>query len=134
MSYQWQFNGEDIEGQTNAALDLTSVTLDMAGEYRVIASNAFGSATGAVTTVSITRPTLVFDPTPEETYLTNGLLKSRVSGLVGSGSAVISVSSNFLHWRPILTNPPSVGNWDFIDPEPASEALRIYRAEEQEEE
>ncbi len=41
-SYQWQCNGTDLPGQTNAQLTITGVTAGQAGNYRVVVSNSFG--------------------------------------------------------------------------------------------
>jgi outer membrane protein assembly factor BamB len=47
LSYQWQFEGNNINGATNAFLVLTNVTADRAGIYSVTVSNPFGSMTRA---------------------------------------------------------------------------------------
>ncbi len=45
LSYQWQFNGQDIQGATNAVLALGPVAFDQAGLYSVTVSNASGEVT-----------------------------------------------------------------------------------------
>ena len=54
LSYQWQFNGNDLPGQTNANLRLTSIRLDQAGSYNVVVHSAGGTiiSSNAVVTVS----------------------------------------------------------------------------------
>ncbi|MFP4016847.1 MAG: PKD domain-containing protein [Halanaerobiales bacterium] len=42
-SYQWQYNGNDIEGATEAELTLTNVTTDNSGQYTVEVTNEHGS-------------------------------------------------------------------------------------------
>jgi uncharacterized delta-60 repeat protein len=44
LSYQWQFEGVDVPGATNATLALTNVQPSQAGAYTVIVSNALGLA------------------------------------------------------------------------------------------
>ena len=47
LSYQWWFNNSSLTGATNAALVLTNVQSAQAGNYFVVASNAYGSITSA---------------------------------------------------------------------------------------
>jgi hypothetical protein len=42
ISYQWQFNGEDLPGETSTSLILPAVQLDQEGTYKVILTNAYG--------------------------------------------------------------------------------------------
>jgi len=50
-TYQWRFNSQELVGQTNPVLTLSSVTLNQAGQYEVIAANASGSVTNAASLV-----------------------------------------------------------------------------------
>src|SRR5262245_21588107 len=43
LSYQWQFNGANVPGATNALLTLTNVQTTNAGSYTVVVSNGAGS-------------------------------------------------------------------------------------------
>jgi len=54
--YQWQFNGTNLPGEISPALTLNSVTLNSAGNYRVIATNFAGSATSDVATLTVSMP------------------------------------------------------------------------------
>jgi hypothetical protein len=63
LSYQWQKNNVDLPGKTAATLTLTAVTTNDSGNYRVTASNAWGTATSANALVTIAYrplPGLVF--------------------------------------------------------------------------
>lgn len=42
LSYQWQFNGNNLAGVTNATLTLSGMTPQQAGEYSVLVSNRLG--------------------------------------------------------------------------------------------
>lgn len=54
-SYQWSFNGTDIDGATGASLTLTGVTFAQAGSYQVRVSNCGGgSVTSAAATLTVT--------------------------------------------------------------------------------
>jgi hypothetical protein len=46
-SYQWQFNGTNLPGQTMAMLALTNIDPTMAGSYSVVVSNSGGVVTSA---------------------------------------------------------------------------------------
>jgi endonuclease/exonuclease/phosphatase family metal-dependent hydrolase len=43
LSYQWLFNGTNLDGATNSSLTLTSLTTNDAGPYSVTITNDFGS-------------------------------------------------------------------------------------------
>ena len=45
MTFQWQWNGTNLPGATNALLTLTNLAMNQGGTYRLLASNSFGSAT-----------------------------------------------------------------------------------------
>src|SRR5437773_1969178 len=53
LTFQWQFNGVDIAGATNAALSLSDVQPDNAGSYSVVVSNDYGSITNQVASVTV---------------------------------------------------------------------------------
>lgn len=53
LNYQWQKNGEDLNGQTGATLTLTSVTTLDDGSYRCVVSNTAGSDTSAPATLMV---------------------------------------------------------------------------------
>lgn len=47
LAYQWQFNGHDLPGETDAVLTLTNLTLSAAGIYSVRITNPVGTTTSA---------------------------------------------------------------------------------------
>ena len=53
VSYQWRFNGGDIQGATNDALLLTNLRFDQTGKYSVICSNELGVATSAEASLNV---------------------------------------------------------------------------------
>jgi hypothetical protein len=56
ISYQWNFGGAPLPGQTNATLVFTNVQLSQAGTYSVLVSNAFGSVLSSEVTLTVTPP------------------------------------------------------------------------------
>jgi hypothetical protein len=55
LSYQWQFDGANIPGATNASLTITNVQTANAGNYTMTVNNPFGSAvtSNAVLTIAL---------------------------------------------------------------------------------
>lgn len=60
IHFQWRFNGADMLGGTNDALLLDGAQLANAGNYDVLASNAFGLATSEVARLEVILPELPF--------------------------------------------------------------------------
>jgi alpha-tubulin suppressor-like RCC1 family protein len=58
LNYQWQLNGTNVDGATNANLFLPAIQSSNAGNYQVIVSNSLGVAT------SIAAPLAVMDSAP----------------------------------------------------------------------
>ena len=57
LSYQWYYNTNSvINNATNSTLTLSSVSTNDAGDYSVLVSNAYGSATSAVATLTVNLP------------------------------------------------------------------------------
>jgi alpha-tubulin suppressor-like RCC1 family protein len=59
FSYQWQFNGTNLDGATNSSLILNNVRPVNTGPYQVVVTNAFGSATSSVAILTVTRSRVV---------------------------------------------------------------------------
>ena len=53
VRFQWWQGTTRVPGATNAALAFTSVTTDMAGNYSVVVSNAYGATTSAVVNITV---------------------------------------------------------------------------------
>jgi hypothetical protein len=54
LSYQWFFNNGSLTNATNSTLALTNVTAGQVGNYWVIATNNYGSATSSVVALVLT--------------------------------------------------------------------------------
>src|SRR5207247_3484157 len=77
FSYQWQLGGNDLVGATNAWLTLSDVFVEEAGMYRVLVSNAEGSAPSADAELVVTPP-----PVPPQLTI-NSQLEITVEGEPG---------------------------------------------------
>lgn len=128
--YQWQLNGANIIGATNATLTLTNIPITSAGTYRCIVSNALGIITSPGTTLAVERYPLRFSTNVGATQMTTNGFKLRVDGLAGQGPLIVYVSTNLQDWKPILTNPPAVGSFDAIDAAATNQPFLFYRAVE----
>ncbi|HEY9172910.1 MAG TPA: immunoglobulin domain-containing protein [Verrucomicrobiae bacterium] len=74
LTYQWQFLGANLAGQTSTNLVLSGVTTNQTGAYSVVVTNALGSVTSAVATLTVV-PVLTLGEAldaPELTWTTGG--------------------------------------------------------------
>jgi hypothetical protein len=63
QTFQWRFNGNNLNNQTNTTLNRNNVTANNAGTYVVVASNPSGSVTSAPATLTVrTSPTITTQP------------------------------------------------------------------------
>lgn len=53
LSFQWQFNDTNLPNATNLLLLLTNVTPEMAGSYRLVVTNIYGSNISANATLTV---------------------------------------------------------------------------------
>ena len=53
LTYQWFFNGKVMMGATNAVLCFAPALTNSAGNYQMIITNMYGSATSAVATLTV---------------------------------------------------------------------------------
>lgn len=59
LDYQWRFNGTNIAGATSASLTLSNAQPIQAGSYSVLVTNALGSITSAVATLTVLQPPVI---------------------------------------------------------------------------
>ena len=90
LSYQWAWNGTNIDGATNVTLTLTDVQFNQAGTYAVLVTNRYGSALSA-------NAMLTVNPLPTNVPVITGF--SPISGMVGTGVTIIG--TNF---SPVASN------------------------------
>jgi len=128
--YQWQLNGTNLPGATNATLTLTNVPITSAGIYQCVISNALGTVVSPATTLNLTRWPLLFSSTNGVSQMTTNGFKLRLTGLAGQGPLVVYASANLLDWLPIFTNSPVVGAFDFTDASATNQPSLYYRASE----
>lgn len=127
LSYQWLFNGTNINGGTNAQLVLTTPSQYAGGFYQCIVTNSLGAVTNGIN-LALTRGVPYMG---NGSFMTGDGFHLNVSQLSGHGPIVIYSSTNMADWKPIFTNPPSAGTIEWIDSSATNGLMRFYRANEQ---
>jgi len=93
-TYQWSKNGAAIAGATNATLTLSNVQLVDAGDYGVVASNQFGSATSSLAQLAVlttsAAPVITLQPAPQAVV---------VGGSVTLNALAVSSPASAYQWR-----------------------------------
>jgi hypothetical protein len=84
LSYQWQFQGQEIPGATQSELTIDNLEWDQAGEYRVVVSNAAGGITSQQAVLTIQKADSDGDGLPDDWELANGLDPRNPNGADGA--------------------------------------------------
>lgn len=119
MSYQWYFNGTNINGATKSSLTLTNILFNEAGSYSVLVSNSAGSAlsSNAILTVSplynfvwsaITSPQIVGVPFPVAIQAENPTNNQIATNFSGS---VAFQTTNGIPVSPAMSGQFTAGTW-----------------------
>ena len=86
FTYQWRFGGVNLDGATNATLNLTSVQTNQAGLYSAVITSPYGSVTSSNATLTVLDPpVIIVQPAP-------------ATGLAGDTVAFVVVATG----RPTL--------------------------------
>lgn len=131
ITYQWQFNGKNIDGATNALLVLPSVKPSNAGEYRAIATNPAGSETSLAATLEVT------PPEPDQA-LTLGEMHMQIDGsfrFLVSGdnwiTAMVQGSADLVTWQDLQeVSAGEIGAAYYFDSGASGRPYRFYRAKQ----
>ncbi|MEI7732437.1 MAG: immunoglobulin domain-containing protein, partial [Verrucomicrobiota bacterium] len=69
LFYQWQLNNANLSGANSASYTIAAVQMSQAGAYTVVVTNAFGSATSTVATLSVWSVPVIGTPPQSRTNL-----------------------------------------------------------------
>jgi hypothetical protein len=92
FSYQWNFNGTVMSGDTNAWLTLTNVQTTQAGSYTVVVVNPAGSVTSQVAALTVNIPPGITTQ-PQSQVVAQS--QNASFSIVANGSAPFSYQWNF---------------------------------------
>lgn len=109
VTYQWQFNGVDISGATNATLTLTNVSAADEGSYQVVISDSAGSVTSDAAIFTLIPPPQIesvapalgtnwianFQITPQYANVTNFPLSVTAATYAGQSEFPLSYQWSF---------------------------------------
>lgn len=111
LAYRWQFNGSDIPDATNRLLVIDVASADKVGNYRVVVTNEFGTATSGEAKLTLVSqpPFLLAQPASQTIYL-GGQAQFQVTA-DGSGPLLYQ-------WRLNAADLPGATNatltWDHV--------------------
>ena len=151
FAYQWRFNDSPITSATNASFALTNVQTTNAGNYVIVVTNPYGSATSAVVTLSLQiPPSLTAQPRSQTLYAGNNLILGvRVTGtslnyqwrfnglpIAGQTNALLflpgTTTNNAGNYTVVVTNSvgsvTSVGASVMVNPLPANRSVIAWGA------
>lgn len=127
-SFQWQFNGEDIPGETSTTLTLDEAQAANGGNYRVVVSNSLGSVTSDTVTLAV-HP-LPSKPTFTSTRIDNdGVFEGILLGRPDTWY-LVETSPMLESWLPFSTVQIATQPRPILDPEWSDFERRFYRARE----
>jgi alpha-tubulin suppressor-like RCC1 family protein len=136
FQFQWLLNGTPVPGQTNRWLWFASAETNQAGDYRLVVSNPYGSATSDVVVLSVLAPpTFVVTPT-NQTWIggSNGTLVAVASGTeplsyqwyrgttkLSDDARLSGTTSNILSISNVLAS--DAGNYSVVVTDPAGSSI-----------
>ncbi len=123
LSYQWQFNGEDIPGATSSTLILSNLVPANSGNYSVIINNPAGGVVSEPAILSVQAQAANFN---SASILSNNRIRLPLTGSAGVAYR-IDGSTNLVDWTPLTNIFNADGSFEFID-STVTDAQRFYRA------
>ena len=116
LEYQWQHDGTNLPGATEATLTLMDVQLADAGEYMVVVSDADGSTESETALLTVATLPGFFDTSHD--FLADGVTGTFWDGFfynVAGGDATVPAADANITYPGRLTLRSVNGNWEFGD-------------------
>ena len=107
VTYQWQFNGTNLPGQTAATLVLNNISFSQAGSYSVVITDAAGTVTAGPATLTITHlPNLTpYKPTGWSDKIVATTNSSSVLGSALDPMILYSHQEVYVDWAVVNNSP-----------------------------
>ena len=83
LRYQWQFNGQNLDGATNSTLSIPNAQLGQEGDYRVLVGDDIATGPSQVARLTVRVPPVILVPPRGQTNVVGSTLTFSV---VASGS------------------------------------------------
>jgi hypothetical protein len=123
--YQWQRNGTNLSGATSSSYTVAAAGPTNTGTYACLVSGANGVLSSTPAVLALIRPaqpghfdSLVMQP--------DHSLKLFMSGTPDT-NYLLEVSATLTNWSPLTALSGTNGQFQYVDPSPATNAERFYR-------
>ncbi|HXU75717.1 MAG TPA: immunoglobulin domain-containing protein [Methylomirabilota bacterium] len=129
FSFQWQKNGSNLSGQTNAILALTNVSRIDSGTYAVTVTNAWGKLQSSNATLRVVTPQFILTPNVDNGGNVQILFGDSDGGIMATNDVAgfqVEATTNLVDWVP-LTNSLSVTNGRIMLRDSGLFPRRFYR-------
>jgi hypothetical protein len=123
LYYQWNFQGTNLVGATNASLTVANAQVVQAGSYTVMVTNCAGSVASAASLV-VTNPIITL--ASANSAMTPDGFNFQISIPAGL-TYIILASPDLVNWTPIFTNVAATSNIVFTDASATNSSSRYYR-------
>jgi hypothetical protein len=114
-TYQWQLNGVNIPGATNANYTNSNIQYNQCGSYSVVVSNLVGVVTNAIALVSV-----------DSLLKIASVIPAHISGSA-TQTTVLQLSTNLTSWKPLYTNQTTLLPVNYLDTTSTNRDKGFYR-------
>jgi alpha-tubulin suppressor-like RCC1 family protein len=125
LHYQWQQNGANLPGATDAVLIIPDAQRANAGSYRIVVTNDYGSVMSSSATLSVIAAAILLDDGGFGLRSNQFCFTARSAP---SQAVAVETSTNLVDWATLQTGQTTdAGLFFFTDPDWATVPHRFYR-------